>query len=148
MLRTEILRHIGHIGLVSADGNGSTSFSSKESIRAAHAYQRATYIEREARMVGRRWPQLIARFAEGYEVNRGTIAPELVPVESEKESGYLFRLATTLWSAPVSRGFGRRIRYLVRDRNNGKLIGIFALGDPVFNLKASPSTRTCWPGTR
>ncbi len=33
-------------------------------------------------------------------------------------------------------GFGRRIRYLVRDRSNGKLIGIFALGDPVFNLKA------------
>jgi hypothetical protein len=33
-------------------------------------------------------------------------------------------------------GFGRRIRYLVRDKSNGKLIGIFALGDPVFNLRA------------
>ena len=27
------------------------------------------------------------------------------------------------------------MRYLVRDRANGKLIGIFALGDPVFNLR-------------
>ena len=28
------------------------------------------------------------------------------------------------------------MRFLVRDRSNDKLIGIFALGDPVFNLKA------------
>ena len=27
------------------------------------------------------------------------------------------------------------MRYLVKDRTNGKLIGIFALGDPVFNLR-------------
>src|SRR5262249_41111946 len=30
---------------------------------------------------------------------------------------------------------GRRLRYLVWDANNDKLIGIMALGDPVFNLK-------------
>jgi hypothetical protein len=41
-----------------------------------------------------------------------------------------------LWSVPVSRGYGRRMRYLIRDLSNGKLVGLFALGDPVFNLKA------------
>ena len=50
-------------------------------------------------------------------------------------SGNLFRFASLLWSIPVSQGYGRRLRYLVRDRSNGKLIGIFALGDPVFNLR-------------
>ena len=35
----------------------------------------------------------------------------------------------------MSQGYGRRLRYLVSDRANGKLIGIFALGDPVFNLR-------------
>ena len=35
----------------------------------------------------------------------------------------------------MSQGYGRRLRYLVKDRANGKLIGIFALGDPVFNLR-------------
>jgi len=34
----------------------------------------------------------------------------------------------------VSNGFGRRLRYLVWDDHNGKLIGLFAIGDPVFNL--------------
>ena len=35
---------------------------------------------------------------------------------------------------PVSNGFGRRLRYLVWDNHNNKLIGIIAIGDPVFNL--------------
>ena len=47
----------------------------------------------------------------------------------------IFRFASLLWSIPVSQGYGRRLRYLVKDRTNGKLIGIFALGDPVFNLR-------------
>ena len=54
-------------------------------------------------------------FAEGFEVDPRSINPKLEVVESDKESGDLFRFATTLWSAPVSRGFGRRMRYLVRD---------------------------------
>jgi hypothetical protein len=36
----------------------------------------------------------------------------------------------------VSSGYGRRLRYLVVDDSNGKLIGIFGLGDPVINLRA------------
>jgi hypothetical protein len=46
----------------------------------------------------------------------------------------LFRLAALTWSVPVSNGFGRRLRYLVWDNHNNKLIGIIAIGDPVFNL--------------
>jgi hypothetical protein len=37
---------------------------------------------------------------------------------------------------PVSRGYGRRTRFLVLDRQNDKLVGVFALGDPVYNLTA------------
>ena len=39
----------------------------------------------------------------------------------------------------MSSGYGRRIRYLVWDNNNNKLIGIIAIGDPVFNLKVRDS---------
>jgi hypothetical protein len=34
----------------------------------------------------------------------------------------------------VSNGFGRRLRYLVWDNYHDKLIGLIAIGDPVFNL--------------
>ena len=47
---------------------------------------------------------------------------------------HLFRMASLTWSVPVSNGFGRRLRYLVWDARNGKLIGLIAIGDPVFNL--------------
>jgi hypothetical protein len=75
-------------------------------------------------------------------VDPSAIDPELVEVKSGTLEARLFRLASLLWSVPVSQGFGRRLRFLVRDRQNGCLIGLFALGDPVFNLTA----RDSWVG--
>ena len=77
----------------------------------------------------------LEEIASGDEVDPANIRPELVEVRSNARSGKLFRFASLLWSIPVSQGYGRRLRYLVKDRSNGKLIGIFALGDPVFNLR-------------
>jgi len=36
----------------------------------------------------------------------------------------------------VFRSLGRRMRFLVRDRSNGILIGLLALASPVLNLSA------------
>ena len=74
----------------------------------------------------------------GSEVVPGNIDPEVTVVDSDHDSA-LFRYASLQWSVPVSQGYGRRTKFLVRDRSNGKLIGIFALGDPVFNLRARDS---------
>jgi hypothetical protein len=60
----------------------------------------------------------------------------LVEVHSDTFEADLFRATTLFWSVPVSRGFGRRLRFLVKDEQNDKIIGIMALGDPVFNLRA------------
>jgi hypothetical protein len=46
------------------------------------------------------------------------------------------------WSVPISAGYGRRLRFLVLDGHNGKLIGLFGLGDPVFAL----GPRDLWIG--
>ncbi|WP_366557628.1 Druantia anti-phage system protein DruA [Okeania sp. SIO1I7] len=46
----------------------------------------------------------------------------------------LWAYATTFWSIPVTTGYGRRIRFLVFDRYNDKLIGIFGLSDPIIGL--------------
>ncbi|MFC1764902.1 Druantia anti-phage system protein DruA [Planctomycetota bacterium] len=56
-------------------------------------------------------------------------------VNSDTLESNLFRLARLTWSVPVSQGYGRRMRFLVWDDYHEKLMGIFALGDPVFNLK-------------
>ncbi|MCS7017306.1 MAG: DUF4338 domain-containing protein, partial [Gemmatales bacterium] len=46
------------------------------------------------------------------------------------------------WSIPTSSGYGRRLRFLVEDASNGKLIGLFGLCDPVFSVAA----RDTWIG--
>jgi hypothetical protein len=63
-------------------------------------------------------------------------------VKPDTEHERLFRYACLHWSIPVSAGYGRRLRFLVFDENNGKLIGLFGLGDPVYSMQA----RDVWVG--
>lgn len=115
-------------GLVLPDGEP------KEIARALHASQRRIALHKAADFV-RQWEdELIDRFADGAEVDPAKIHPEVAPVDTDADAA-LFRFASLHWAVPVSQGYGRRTRFLVRDRHNGKLIGIFALGDPVFNLR-------------
>ena len=106
---------------------------SKEAARVFHSAQREALLLKSADFVAEWESRLLGQFANGVEVDPSAIDPEIVPVDTTEEAA-LFRFAALHWSVPVSQGYGRRTRFLVRDRSNGKLIGIFALGDPVFNL--------------
>ena len=135
-LRNDILQHLAAIGVIATGDATREAVDGKDAIRTMHAHQRAKKALQVRRALRPHWARLLDHLADGHEVDPARIDPELVPVVSDHETGELFRLATLLWSVPVSSGFGRRMRYLVRDRGNGKLIGVFALGDPVFNLRA------------
>lgn len=74
-------------------------------------------------------------FADGCEINPDGVDPELICVKSGSRDELLFRYASLHWSIPVSSGYGRRIRFVIKDRYNGKLIGIFGIGDPVYSIK-------------
>jgi hypothetical protein len=77
---------------------------------------------------------LIRRIASGHEVDPLRMSPRLVEVKPETEDELLFRYAVLHWSVPVSAGYGRRLRFLVVDESNGKLVGLIGLGDPVYSL--------------
>ena len=111
----------------------SSETLSKEQIRARHAAQRRALLASNFVFLTKWQSKVIKEFANGSEVDPPSISPKLRPVSTESEAA-LFRYASLLWSVPVSRGYGRRSRFLVMDEQNGKLIGIFALGDPVYNL--------------
>ena len=81
-------------------------------------------------------PNLLKRIASGQHVVPEQIRPRLVEVQPGSEDELLFRYAGLHWSIPVSSGYGRRLRFLVIDEQNEKLIGLFGLGDPVFSLAA------------
>ena len=121
-----------------ADGSDLT----KEQIRTFHQAQR---LWRIASLDGSFDPTLTTlneSLATPEQIEIGAISPWLVPVRGGSKESDLFSAATLTWSVPVSQGFGRRMRFLVRDRANGKLIGIIGLTDPVFNLRA----RDAWVG--
>ena len=131
-LRSEIERHLEAIGLNGSRPHGTLS---KEAIRDIHRIHREAARQRIHRALGNKLDQFLEEIANGYEVDPEKIRPELVEARSDARTGDLFRFASLLWSIPVSQGYGRRLRYLVKDRANDKLIGLFALGDPVFNLR-------------
>ena len=136
-LKRRLRRHLRDLGFEkSEDGNLVPPASTKNSIRKAHAVHRADVLKRNADFAAQRFPKLKMYFASGREVDPTKIQPKLEAIKSDTWQSELFRLATLSWSIPVSPGFGRRIRYLVWDQHNNKLIGVIALGDPVFNLKA------------
>ena len=78
--------------------------------------------------------ELLNFIADGSDVKPEAIQPRLHRVESGTLEELLFRYVRLHWSIPVSAGYGRRLRFLVFDDSNGKLIGLFGLGDPIFNL--------------
>ena len=117
--------------------NGSNGKEqTKETIRELHIPQRQERSQAESALLSKHGQRLLTYFADGHEINPSRITPKLVLVnKADSMEGYLFRIATLFWSVPVSKGYGRRMRYLVLDEYNEKLIGILALGDPVFNLR-------------
>lgn len=139
-LRRAIHRHLLDLGFSkNCDGYFVDAELTKQKIRDLHAAQRLQVLERNGSFIEAHGRKLANHFATGRQVDPASIDPELVEVTAQSLESRLFRFACLLWSVPVSQGFGRRLRFLVRDRQNGCLIGLFALGDPVFNLSARDS---------
>ena len=136
-LISDIHQHLLRLGFTK-NGNGYRveGTLTKQEIRNLHQVQRLEVLDRHRSFVETHGPELSEYFANGSEVDPESILPELVEIMPNSPETRLFRFASLLWSVPVSRGFGRRLRFLVRDRQNGRLIGLLALGDPVFNLSA------------
>jgi hypothetical protein len=112
---------------------------SKQAIRRRHESQRTERAQRELAVVKQHGAKLIEEFANGSEIYPHNFSPRLIPVDGGSWEALIFRFATLLWSVPVSQGYGRRMRYLVRDESNNRLVGLIALMDPVFNLRARDS---------
>lgn len=134
-LRSRIVRSLRKQGfrlragqLVPPDSND------KDQIRRLHTEAVQHRVAQARAGLERHEDRLLQFIARGSEVIPERIHPRLVRVRPDSEEELLFRYARLHWSIPVSAGYGRRLRFLVYDESNGKLIGLFGLGDPVFAL--------------
>ncbi|WP_368607692.1 Druantia anti-phage system protein DruA [Pseudomonas fulva] len=134
-LKRKLREHLHTLGFTRTDeGALRAPGNNKDAIRVLHGAQREERLIASSNFVARAGAKLMQYFASGTEVIPKKISPALERVSSGTWQSDLFRLASLSWSVPVSSGFGRRLRYLVWDQSNGKLMGIIAVGDPVFNL--------------
>jgi hypothetical protein len=111
----------------------------KNELRSLHSAAVRHRLDRAEPYLRNVEPRLLDRVANGYEVIPESINPRLVQVYPRSEEELLFRYISLHWSIPVSSGYGRRLRFLVMDQQNNKVMGAFGLGDPVFNVGARDS---------
>lgn len=136
ILNQLIKKHLIAQGFVISDKKiTSLSEYTKNQIRDLHLVARIEKYKSLKKLVEQHEDSLLDYFGNGSDIDLDGLDPKIEEVHSGTWQNDLFRYATLLWSVPVSSGFGRRTRFLVWDKYNRKLIGLFALGDPVFNLK-------------
>jgi hypothetical protein len=134
-LKRKLRKHLLSLGFGrTKDGSLELSGEGKDAIRSLHHIQRNHRIGASKAFIHEKYDELIEFFASGSDIVPERITPVLQRISAGTWESDLFRMACLTWAIPVSNGFGRRLRYLVWDANNDKLIGLIAIGDPVFNL--------------
>jgi hypothetical protein len=111
----------------------------KSSIREVHALAVQHKRDVAENALKRVEDRLLERIANGPDIDPHDIKPTLRFVQAGSQDELLFRYATLHWSIPISTGYGRRLRALVVDESNEKLIGVIGLCDPVFALRSRDS---------
>lgn len=131
-----LLNRLQELGFVVAeDGTLCPPTLDKEGLRQIHRPASQLEIATRQDWLRRHLPEYLPFFANGNEVVPERVEPILVEVTT-KQHHDLFRVARLLWSIPFSKGYGRRLRFLIVDRANDKLIGLLALQSPPLSFPA------------
>lgn len=132
-LKRSIRRHLRGLGFTLNQNGLDAGELSKVQIRSLHRAQRKERLHPPG-VLAESWRTMSCHFAAGDEVSPSLITPRLEIIKSGSWQSELFAFASLYWSVPISQGYGRRLRFLCWDQATGKLMGLLALGDPVFNL--------------
>ena len=107
---------------------------SKQKIRDMHLTARQRHLADDADYIQDAWRKRQHLFVNGADLDPAQIKPKLVPV-TNTETTDLFRLARYTWSLPYSKGYGRRLRFLVVDTGHGNaLMGVIGLQSPPIDF--------------
>ena len=107
---------------------------SKDAIRAMHLAARMRDLSAAQNWITTAWRLRGRYFANGADINPERIHPKIVPVRTTAEQD-IYRLARYTWSLPYSRGYGRRLRFLILDAgHDDAVMGILGLQSPPIDF--------------
>lgn len=106
----------------------------KDQIKAMHEAARQRHLADHEKWTRNAWRLRQRFFADGANLEPKAISPRLVPVVNTEQSD-LFRLARYTWSLPYSRGYGRRLRFLIVDAgHDNAIMAILGLQSPPIDF--------------
>lgn len=118
-------------------------------------YLRALHLASKDFVSGRFYPNVwrlykkhIHRFIDGKNLDPRKIEVSLKFVEEKSEWEDLFRISRHTWSIPYSKGYGRRMRFVVYDEYHGAVIGILGFQSPPADLACRDALFTYPPGRK
>ena len=133
-LRRRILSHLIQLGFMITNEGQLSLPKDKSYVRNAHKTAVSISVNKYWQKIQKYEPQFIDRnIIDGRTLDVTKIEPKLIQVD--KENANLFNWIKLHWSIPISAGYGRRLRYIVKDNTNGAVMGIIGLADPVFGIK-------------
>ena len=107
---------------------------SKDHIRSMHEGARERHLADHEKWTRNAWRLRQHFFAEGADLNPDAISPRLIQVVNTEQQD-LFRLARYTWSLPYSRGYGRRLRFLIVDAgHDNAVMAILGLQSPPIDF--------------
>lgn len=111
----------------------ASSSKSKEDYRALHSAAVRQELLARQRWINNAFPKYSKYFANGADIRPSMIQPILFEVEDDSQAE-LFRLARLTWSLPFTKGYGRRLRFLIMDGSNEKIMGIIGCQSPPIDF--------------
>jgi hypothetical protein len=132
-LRELVIAELDELGLHIKEKSLEPAQTTKVFTQQLHAPAREIILMNANKWIVYAWEKYKHFFAKGQDLNPEFISPKLVEActNDQKE---LFRLARYTWSLPYTKGYGRRLQYLIIDEFNNKLIGILGLQSPPLSF--------------
>lgn len=106
----------------------------KQCIREAHITAKAMDNSANYEQLLWDYERLKPWFPQPSQIDPNKIAPELHLVTPGSREERLFRVCRGFWSMPYSKGYGRRLRYVVFDAYHNAVIGIIGLHSAAADL--------------
>ena len=113
---------------------GALAQTDKAYIRKLHISAKAHSGECSRERLAKLYTRHQHYFKNGMEIDPLKISPALILVEPRTNWEDLFRLSRAYWSIPYSRGYGRRLRFVVFDEYHEAVIGVIGLQSPPADL--------------
>lgn len=133
-LRQAVLEELRALGFEWQEGELCLSQDQTKTLaRQLHEPAKLTELEQRQDWLRQTLTRYLPFFADGDEIDPQKVKPTLIEVK-ERWQHELFRVARLTWSLPYSKGFGRRLAFLVMDSSTDKLIGILRLQSPPLSF--------------